>query len=111
MPLKVYYLDDEIELCEIFSEYFELDGLDITTFIDATEAIQACNLNPPDLFIIDFRLTDTTGAKVALAIEENIPKILVTGELSLDDSSMFTQVILKPNHLLEIEKIINGYQL
>ena len=110
MPLKIYYLDDEKDLCEIFSEYFELDGFEISTFIDATEAIKACGLNPPDLFIIDFRLTDTTGVKVAHAVDENIPKILVTGELSLDDSTMFDHVILKPHHIEEIEKVIDNYK-
>ena len=109
MSLKVYYLDDEEDLCEIFSEYFELDGITVSTFTDAAEAIQACSVNPPDLFIIDFRLADTNGVKVALAVDKDIPKILVTGELTINDSTMFDHVILKPHHLQGIEEVIGNY--
>ena len=110
MALNIYYLDDEVDLCEIFSEYFESDDMEITTFIDATEAIEACKKKAPDVFIIDYRLADTTGVEVALAVDKAIPKILVTGELAINDSTMFNDVVLKPHHLEGIENIIDNYK-
>lgn len=103
MPITVYYLDDEETLCEIFSKIVSSDEIQVTTFVEADDAIAHCEKTPPDLIIIDYRLRGTTGDIVATKIDENIPKMLVTGDLSVDSVYDFQHIISKP---LDFKKII-----
>ena len=61
----IYYLDDEIFLCELVKECLNSEQLKVTTFTDASEAVAACHRAPPDIILIDYRLTDTTGQQIA----------------------------------------------
>ena len=109
MPVNVYYLDDEEALCDLFSELVGSEQIAIKTFTDPGEAISACNSNPPDIFFIDYRLPGTTGDLVALDIEESIPKVLVTGDLSCKSSYQFNKVISKPCDYEEVSNIISEF--
>jgi len=109
MSTTVYYLDDEAALCDIFAEFFGSDLIHVTTFLDADKAIEACRLTPPDLFFIDFRLPNTTGDQVALALDRSIPKILLTGDFSFKLECKFDQIISKPFQFDEIQDLINRY--
>jgi len=109
MPIKIIYLDDEEALCKIFSQYYGSDQVNIKTFVDANEAIKFCQVNPPDLFFIDYRLSGITGDDVAFAVEESIPKILVTGDISFTSKYNFHQVISKPFDFNKVQKLINHY--
>ncbi len=50
---------------------------------------------PPDIMFIDYRLADTSGDRVARKLDDSIEKILVTGELTLPDKSLFLENISK----------------
>jgi len=107
MRKKVYYLDDEVDLCNLFQEFIETDEIEVITFVDASAAIEKCSKMPPDLIFIDYRLADTTGDVVATIIDSRIEKILVTGELQKPEHNVFSQVISKPFRLIELQKIID----
>jgi len=109
MSINVYYLDDEETLCEIFSEMLGSSEVKVTTFVQASDAIECCKNNPPDLFFIDYRLPGTTGDLVAFEIAERIPKVLVTGDLSFDSSYKFQNVISKPCDFEKVKKLIETY--
>ena len=70
---------------------------------EAAKAIAACNEKAPDIFFIDYRLPNTTGDNVALAVNENIPKILLTGDLSVSAEYHFDKVMSKPYHFSDIQ--------
>jgi CheY-like chemotaxis protein len=57
MPLKVYYLDDEPELCENFADCFSSECVEVFTFTDAIKAIEFIRSQPPDILFVDFRLS------------------------------------------------------
>lgn len=109
MAVDVCYLDDEATLCTIFSEMLGSDEITITTFINADEAIEHCKTNPPDIFFIDYRLPETTGDQVASKVDDKIPKVLVTGDLSLNANYAFKHIIAKPYNFDEIKNIIGEY--
>lgn len=109
MKISVYYLDDEEKLCEIFAEFFNSERVQVSTFVDANEAIEASNKNAPDLFFIDYQLPGITGDEVAFSVEPNIPKILVTGNITSKCKYNFKDVIAKPYKFGEIQKIIDSY--
>jgi DNA-binding NtrC family response regulator len=106
MRKKVYYLDDELDRCNLFKEFFESDSIQVETFTDAIEAIECCDRSPPDMIFIDYRLADTTGNLVAEVIANDIVKILVTGELEIPNYEMFYEVIAKPFKLMDITLVI-----
>jgi DNA-binding response OmpR family regulator len=109
MPLKIYYLDDELELLEIFSDLFSSDDVVVTTFSDPKTAIEAIKASPPDLLFLDYRLPNTTGDQVALQIDPKIPKAIVTGDLSVTLEAKFDAKYAKPFSIKEVKAFINLY--
>ena len=75
MPLKVYYLDDEKDLCEMFVDYFSNKDVEVTTFTDPLKAIAHSLNHPPDLIFVDYRLPGTTGDEVAKSLGASVPNV------------------------------------
>jgi len=97
MPFKVFFIDDEPDICQVFREYFRrLPDIEIQTFTDPEDALRAVASGEPDLIFIDYRLPDTTGFDVAKRINGAVPLVLVTGELSVKRQSPFVKVFSKP---------------
>jgi DNA-binding NtrC family response regulator len=107
MAFKIYYLDDEVDLVNLFKAFVVGEKIEVSTFTDASEAIACCQLTPPDLMFIDYRLTDTTGDRVAAVLDKNIKKILLTGELDMAEDPLFELIIKKPFSLSCLKKIID----
>lgn len=110
MAFTVCYLDDETDLCEVFSTFLTSLNIDVKTFTDAAEAIKYVSHSPPDLFFIDYRLKDTTGFVVATAIDPQIVKILVTGDLIAPEKDGFVDVLNKPFRLKAVASMIQKYR-
>lgn len=110
MAFTVYYLDDEEDLCEIFSAFLTSLDIEVKTFTDASEAISYISHSPPDLFFIDYRLKDTTGFEVADAINQDVVKILVTGDLVAPEKVGFVDVLNKPFRLKAVASMIQKYK-
>jgi CheY-like chemotaxis protein len=89
MRLRVFYLDDEVDLCQVFSENFSTPENEISLFSDPAEALAAIKTSPPDLFIVDYRLPGMTGEDVAIKVGSSIPIVLLTGDLELTKSNIF----------------------
>jgi len=106
MAIKVYYLDDESGLCDVFKEFIESDDIQVVTFTESPPAVSYALENPPDIMFIDYRLADTTGELVARKLDPRIPKILVTGELAAPDTKLFYRVVSKPYRLKQLKEII-----
>jgi DNA-binding NtrC family response regulator len=109
MPLKVYYVDDEAELCENFEEYFASPLVEVITFVDAPSALEAIRNSPPDLLFLDYRLVGTTGDEMAKALDPTFPVFLVTGDISIETDYKFRQVFSKPYAQHLIAELIESY--
>ena len=109
MVLKVVYLDDEPDICEIFKANFESSEVSIKTFVDPLAAVRSIEADRPDLIFLDYRLPDTSGDRVAMRLEGSIPKALITGDLSVRPESDFVRIFYKPFRFSEIEKFIGEY--
>ncbi|MEW6990456.1 response regulator [Colwelliaceae bacterium 6441] len=103
MSFLIVYLDDEELLCDVFKEYLQSDELKIHTFTEEAAAINYCKNNPVDLLCLDYSLMHQTGDEVAAIIDKNIPKILITGELSVTPTYNFIKIIKKPYRLAELK--------
>ena len=96
MSFQIYYVDDEIELCEIFVDEFSTKDYEITAFHDPQSAIAACEKKAPDLIFIDYRMPGMNGDKLAQRLSPDIKKILITGEIQVDVEAKFETILGKP---------------
>ena len=109
MPLKVYYLDDEQDLCEIFVDYFASNEVEVTTFTDPAKAIDASRESPPEVLFVDYRLPGTTGDEVAKSLAAEIPKYLITGDISVKAEYTFQAIFYKPYKPEDIQQVLDGF--
>lgn len=110
MALKVFYLDDEADLCELFQESFESEKVSVTTFCDPEQFVQEVQVNAPHLVLLDYRLPHTNGEEVGRRIDPNIPKALITGDLLVEVPPNFLKVFSKPFNFNEMESFIEEFQ-
>ncbi len=107
--LLIYYLDDEIDLCEIFFEAFSNDAVEIKTFLLAEDFLNAYAQLKPDLIFLDFRLKKTTGEEVAKQLDSAIPIYLISGDQNSSHEFQFIKIISKPYQFADIREIILGH--
>jgi DNA-binding NtrC family response regulator len=107
MALKVFYLDDEIDLCEIFFETFDSPEIEVKVFSEPSQILEAVQSNPPDVIFLDYRLPNTTGDLVALKMNNAIPKYLMTGELDVVTVAKFEAILTKANYVNDIQRVLN----
>ena len=107
MPFNIVYIDDEEELCEVFSEIFSSDEIKINAFTRPEEGIDYIQQNPPDLIVLDYRLPGTTGDEIALKLDPSIPKILSTGEMQVKTKYEFYKVIFKPYKIPDVMGVLD----
>ncbi len=107
MSFEIYYLDDEVDLLEIFSDTFSSEDVKIKTFSDPSLFILEVNKNNPDLVFMDFRLPHITGDEIALKLNKEIPKAIISGDLNLALKSDIEDVFEKPYDVKKICDFIN----
>ncbi len=109
--LRVWYIDDEADLCEMFSDIFTNKNIHINTytnFDDVKKALTETDPNHmPHVCFIDYRLKRITGDRIAAELPTSIPKYLVTGDLQVPPSDLFVAVLPKPYDSETIQYIID----
>jgi DNA-binding response OmpR family regulator len=110
MSLKILYIDDEQDLCQMFEDNFGMSNdVTIDTFTDPEKGLSALPSIEPDLIFLDYRLPNTTGVEIANRIQAKIPIALVTGELGMKLQPPFIRIFWKPFDFEEIEKFIEFF--
>ncbi len=107
VAFEVFYLDDEPDLLELFADSFGDSECTITTFTQPGPLMDAIEFSPPDLLVLDYRLPGTTGDAVALSVNPDIPKVLITGDLYLEPQAKFIAIIRKPYKAFEVRTILD----
>lgn len=106
MPLKIFYLDDEPMLLEMFIDNFSGPGREIRTFTQPPVLIQAIKAEPADVLFVDYRLPNYTGDQVSHLIDPKIPKVLITADSQVALTYPYTAVFEKPYRPIPIEELI-----
>lgn len=109
-------LDDEEDILTLYSDYlFNMGHRILSTYVNADNIIQDIGIEPPDIYIIDYRLPgNMNGVEVAIEILKKFPLaciIFITGfemlekELSKQDifSDKKIDVLIKPIKLNRIQ--------
>ncbi len=76
-------VEDDLDVAEMVSAYFDVQGYHVHTVNWGEEAIKVCQEDTPDLVILDIRLPDIDGFEVARRLRTNrrtkdIPIIFLT---------------------------------
>jgi DNA-binding response OmpR family regulator len=111
LSFKIYYLDDEPELLELFVDTFSEPGIEICIFNDVSAFHEAIQRRIPDLIFLDYRLSGTTGDEIALRLDPNLPKALITGDQQVKTKAFFEAQFAKPYRTEEIEAFIKKRRL
>lgn len=109
MPLSIIYLDDEPDICQIFADAFAGEDISVATYTDAEAAVSAITQRRPDLVFLDYRLRNTTGDVVAARLDPAIPKVLISGDLNVPQTTKFVRVFPKPFDIHKITRFLRGY--
>ena len=108
MSFRIFYLDDEPELLELFVDTFSETGIEISIFSEVASALEAIKKQPPDLLFLDYRLPGITGDEMALGLDPTIHKVLITGDLNVKTKAVFLAVFPKPYSSEAVEAFIRS---
>lgn len=115
---RIYLVEDEKSLNVLLEKYLQIEGYEVTTFMDGSSAINGIK-DMPDLWILDIMLPDIDGYELIKAIKKynkNTPVIFMSArneeldrvvglELGSDDylSKPFLprELVIRTNKLLE----------
>jgi two-component system response regulator CpxR len=77
---KILVVDDDVELCELVTEYLEDEGLAVDSVHDGPSGVERSLTSDPDLVILDVMLPGLGGFAVLSRIRENsrVPVIMLT---------------------------------
>lgn len=109
MKTKIYYLDDEEEILEIFYDLFSNPKREITLFSDHREAIKTIESTHPHLLFIDYRLPGCTGEEIAKNLGRSFPIVLITGDINLKTDFAFEAILEKPFDKKMINQLIDKH--
>lgn len=103
--VRVFYVDDESDLCDVFAELFSASDVEVRTFTNPLEALRVMLQDPPDLLFSDYRMPEITGIELAKRAPENVRKFLITGESNITSDFKFEAIIRKPLNSKQIKEI------
>jgi len=82
MSGKILIIDDDDELCELVSEYLDVEGFDVEAVHDGDSGLTKATENEHDLVILDVMLPKKNGFDVLKELRKtsNIPVLMLTAK-------------------------------
>jgi len=87
---KIFIVEDDIDLSEMLSAYFRVQGYQVAQAMRGEEAVHRINEEVPDVAVLDIRLPDIDGYEVCRRLRQsrrtqNLPVIFLTEKRERDD--------------------------
>ena len=79
---RIFFVDDDLQICNVVGEMFEESGYEIHTFRSASDCLEKITSHKCDLLITDLRLPDMNGMEFFQKIKNSapwIPVMVLTG--------------------------------
>jgi DNA-binding response OmpR family regulator len=108
-------VDDDRTTVKLLQTLLELDGFEIGTAGRGSDVMPLAEQNPPDIFLIDYHLSDMDGVEVLRALREstrfaNTPVVMTSG-LDVEDEVLeagATTFLVKPFEPEELPALFNN---
>ena len=115
MNYKILLVDDDKDLLQMLSSYFELKGYFIETAVNGLEAMERIK-DAPDIILLDVNMPGLDGLEVCRQIRDKIscPIMFLTAKVEEQDRINGLMVggddyVLKPFSLKELEARITAH--
>jgi PleD family two-component response regulator len=87
---KIFIVEDDLDLAEMLSAYFRVQGYEVETAAHGEDAVEAISKDVPDVAVLDIRLPDIDGYEVCRRLRrtrrtQNLPVIFLTEKRDRDD--------------------------
>jgi len=88
---RIAIIDDEVDICAMLSEFLRMLGYETEPFTDGRRALERIQNRQFDFDLVytDIYMPGLTGIdilKAIIALDQNIPVILMTGQPTLEDA-------------------------
>lgn len=86
----ILIVEDDLDIADMLNAYFRVQGYEVNTVNWGEDGVRACQIQSPDLVILDIRLPDIDGFEVARRLRSNrktkeIPIIFLTEKRERSD--------------------------
>jgi DNA-binding response OmpR family regulator len=113
---RILYVEDDRDEREMMEIYFNQHGYKVMTACDTAEALDKASKNKFDLFMLDVRLPDGTGADLAVKLREMhpaIPIVYYTASAFAEErlatmSKCGEAYLIKPDAFEDIEGVVEN---
>lgn len=80
MGNHILIIDDDTELCELLSDFLQLEGFKVDAIHDGNDALDSITREPPDAVVLDIMLPGMQGLEVLRQLRANsrLPVIMLT---------------------------------
>ncbi|MFC1490543.1 PAS domain S-box protein [Candidatus Latescibacterota bacterium] len=112
---NILVIDDEKNICELFIDYFTMDGHTVTAIQDGVQALSIFDPKQHDIVITDLNMPKISGLDIVSHIKKKSPKttvILITGSPASmkkikKENKLVNYVLPKPINFKELSRIID----
>lgn len=86
MRSRILIVDDETDIVNMLRDYFEINGYDVQTALNGTEALKQVEKNP-DIILLDINMPDISGLDLCIRIRSYVssPILFLTARVEEAD--------------------------
>jgi response regulator RpfG family c-di-GMP phosphodiesterase len=107
----VVFIDDEIDLCELYEENYSNSEMLVKAFTDLITAEKFILSNKVSIVFIDYRMPKLNGFEFRKKLPPELPCYLVTGEFLKEIPEGFLDIVEKPLQPEIFEAILSKHKI
>ena len=111
---SIVIVDDEEDLCNLFTEVLQKNGYNVLGFLDPTQALVHIQANPNQycLLISDFRMNKLNGCELGIKVQElnnNIQVIIISACENIEGNFRNFELLNKPMSIPNLIAKVRSY--
>jgi two-component system response regulator HydG len=114
MPTRVLFVDDQQDICDVFTMALEELGYEVTAVTSATDALEKVGAEDFDVVLTDLGLKEMAGIGLCeriLGARPGTPVVIVTGQSNVETMTLAMRAgaidfLVKPVDADQLEKAV-----